>query len=291
VTPLLGIDISHHQGRAGMSLARFRALRDAGVSFCIIRASIGTLTDGAFGVNRTRAERMGMAVGAYHYLVPAAIAAPEDQMDRFVSAVDANGGHDIPMVVDVEWAKDAPRLFWRRDVRPAGRRVRSILGGGHPVGLYTSAGYWEALGNPPGDPTFDYLWQARWTIGRASSVSELPASPPLANFGGWRNVPLWQFGALSFTVGAGRPHELDGDAFYGSIDEFRSLGTVLTPRPVEHGRRFRKGFNAMLESVLATLPTIQAPTDPGSGDQFPLGVAAARDAVEEAIGQLRIGPE
>ena len=287
MTPLLGIDISHHQGREGMSRLRFRALDKAGVGFAIIRASIGTLTDGAFGPNRERAEAQGWEVGAYHYLVADTVADVGRQMDTFARTVREHGGLSdaVPMFIDVEWTRDEPRLRWRRDVQAAADALRRELPPKRHVNVYTSEGYWRALGNPDGAETFDELWQARWPRGRVDEATDLPERPPLAGFGGWRRSPLWQFGPLRYRAG-GHPQSLDGNAWYGTAEGFRALGGESVPSPLPDRPRYRAGHNALLDSVLLALPGIEPASMPGPA--WPAGVEAAREALAAALGELRI---
>jgi len=266
--PILGIDASTYQGPRGMSFARFEALHAAGVRFGIFRATINATVDASCKVNLARADKLGWAVGSYHFLYPG-------NADTQAELYAKHCGDGLA-VLDVEQSG-----VTRRDVKDFVRRFRELRPK-RPLGCYTSEGAWGHLtGNADGADLFDYLWQARWTQLGTNERSDLPAAPPRAGFGGWRTAELWQYGAFRVK---GYP-AIDGNAWYGTLAELRALGTVPRP-PLEERPRYREAYAAMLEAAEGAVTLVADPV--GTGPAWAKGVADARHDAILALGALHV---
>ena len=94
--PVLGVDVSHHQGPI-----RWSELRSSGISFAFIKATEGAdHQDAAFALNWQQAGAAGVARGAYHFFTFCADGSA--QADNFIATVPALGG-ELPPVADVEF--------------------------------------------------------------------------------------------------------------------------------------------------------------------------------------------
>ena len=264
--PILGIDASVCQGARGMSFKRFKDLGDAGVGFGIFRATIGTNVDSSVRTNTSRANKAGWVTGTYHFLFPGNGASQAETYAKHCG--------DGLAILDVEQSG----VSWR-DVKDFVRRFRELRPR-MPIGCYTSEGAWRNLtGNADGEALFDYLWQARWTQLGTNDVTDLPASAPRAGFGGWRKAPLWQYGAFRVR---GYPI-IDGNAWYGTLDELRALGKAARP-PVEERLKYVQAYNGMVTN--AEVDTASSLSPAGSGVAWDKGVADARIDIAEAVGGL-----
>lgn len=284
--PLIGVDISRYQGADGIAEATLRRLRrEAEAVFVINRASIRLAFDPSFGPNRALATSLGMDFGAYHFLAHGSV---RRQAETFYDSVMTNGGwKGVGAFLDVEsytvGGRVVPSLCPRwLDVVSFVRRFRE-LAPGHPIWCYTSEGYWTGgyVHNADGDALFDGLWQARWIDGDPVSDITLPPRPPRAGFGGWGTTPLWQWGAIRMQRGT-----IDGDAFYGTRDEFRAIAGRVRP-PIPDRPNYALGYSAALTEIAAAVPAVIVPAGP-PGPAYPAGVDAARADVLAAVERLRV---
>jgi hypothetical protein len=269
MTRILGIDASTYQGTRGMSFARFAALDDAGARFGLFRASCGTAPDHSVAPNLDRAHARGWITGTYHFLLPGGAAAQADVYAK-------RSGTNL-CVLDVEQAgirrADVVAFVERfRELRPD----RVLL-------AYTSAYKWRALtGNMDGPALFDGLWNALWTERGTDAVSDLPAEAPLARYGGWRTADIWQYGAFRVK---GYP-AIDGNAYYGTLDELRGLGKPEPPIPLVERPRYRRAYNEQLDQAVRCVS--MGTTPPGTGPTWQAGIEAARKDAQEALAGLRL---
>jgi hypothetical protein len=290
MAPILGIDISRHQGwQKGVPFKMLAALGDAGVRYVIARASIGTLPDPHYRAHAKRVAnaRPDWVFGAYHFLDdgPEGDAQAETFVAECRAAVGPQDLDGLITVLDVERSrKEGSTNFptWRQ-AKAFAQRFRQLVPG-HPLGLYsnedTIAG---ALGNPDAATVFDWLWQARWTMRGTPPPVQLPDVPPRAGFGGFRTTPLWQWGSLR--IGDNR---IDGDAWYDTLPKLRDLGKHNGgPGPIEERPNYRKGYNAFIDAVIGAIPAVPGPAGP-AGEAFPMGVADAREDVPEVLRLLRM---
>jgi len=169
--PVLGVDVSHHQGPI-----RWAELRSSGISFAFIKATEGAdHQDAAFALNWQQAGAAGVARGAYHFFTFCADGSA--QADNFIATVPALGG-ELPPVADVEFGgncKEWPSVeeireglsrFLAKVEQAYGRRPiiyttcdasRRILGG-----WFTAYSIWaRSLIFEPGESRFRHwlFWQ------------------------------------------------------------------------------------------------------------------------------------
>jgi lysozyme len=94
--PVLGIDVSHHQGAIDWSL-----VSTAEVSFAFIKSSEGaTLQDSRFATNAADARGAGIPWGPYHFFTFCTPGAAQASNFRTTAAPLAR---DLPPVVDIEF--------------------------------------------------------------------------------------------------------------------------------------------------------------------------------------------
>lgn len=283
---ILGVDFSAHEGSAGVSDAVLKQCAEGGVQFLINRASLGTsYIDTSYVRNIRRAEQLGWVTGGYHFLTHGRGAL---QADRFVGAMrKATGGlKDRLAVLDVEWA-GSDRMAWPNynDVEEFADRFFQLTGG-HTLIIYTAEAYWTGakIGNQPGKK-FGPLWQARWTGGEPITNVTLPDKPPVAGFGGWNGrPPLWQFGQLRLKAGG-----VDGNAWYGTIEELRELAGPRKEVVADKG--YDDGFTVAISAISSGIADIKVPpSDPGAPSAYAKGykrgVADARDTSASAVSRL-----
>lgn len=200
-----GIDLSLWNERVP-----YRALRDAGARFAVVKATQGTtIVDPAFREHVASARREGMDVGAYHFYDYRV--GGRAQADHFVDALVAAGAlrRSLPLVVDVECFGPfgaADRTWVRAELRAFVGRVYQRTG--HLPMVYTSWYMWRQVTG--GDPSFGRLplWVACWRCSR-------PLLPT-----GWDDWDLWQVGSV-VTGPDGR--RVGSDVFDGTPAELRGL--------------------------------------------------------------------
>lgn len=137
--PLLGVDVSHHQGRID-----WPAVAADGVDFAYLKATEGgDHRDREFTRNWEAARAAGLAVGAYHFFTFCRAGA--EQADNVLAtvpvAVDA-----LPLAVDLEFGGNCDRV---PTVETLGRELRAFLGPveaayGKPVVLYVTPEFLDA---------------------------------------------------------------------------------------------------------------------------------------------------
>lgn len=274
--PVLGIDTSIYNWRGGVPFGMLPKLHAKGVRFLVARASIGTQTDPAFEHSRHRGTFRSWVPGGYHYLVEGVD--PRAQAETFTAECARTGGIDgLITALDVEddnrppitnhctiaqvatWAK-----VWKDD-HPH-----------HQLGLYTNRSSWGRLGNPDAESLgFDYLWQALYT---GPDPENMPPKPP-RGFGGLP-TSIWQWGPLHVNGKA-----LDGDAFYGTMDQLRDLAVRERPPMVERPA-YREAYNATIAAALAAIGGIT----PATGSPAAVaGSTAALEAATSAVQDEKLG--
>lgn len=278
--PIIGIDLSRYNWSGGVPFDMLPRLQAKGVRFLIARATIGTTRDKSFRPNRNRGTFRSWVPGAYHFLYPGVDAA--DQAKAFCDYVtDTGGGQGLIMALDVEYNRgERPRL---RDVRAWVDQYRERFPK-HPLGVYSNRSTWGALGNPDvEDLGFDYAWHAYWPDG-TDTPADLPDRPPVS-FGGEGRSPLWQWGTLEVRTGSGRMARLDGNAWYGTMQQLEDLANrERVPYPERPA--YRKAYN---DTVAAATKAVQALVLPDGTPAQVAGHTAAQDAATEAVSDLRLG--
>ena len=186
--PVLGIDVSHHQG-----VVDWRPLPAAGVRFAFIKSSEGeTLKDLRFAANAAAAAAAGIAWGPYHFFT---FCTPGASQARNFRATAASLPRDLPPVVDIEFVGNCRSWTSLSDVRRELtiflERVEADFG--EPAILYVTREAEERLlaGAFPGF--------ARWprsVLGRPSPDT-------------WSEWTFWQFADNGRLPGISGPVDLD----------------------------------------------------------------------------------
>lgn len=200
---LLGIDVSHWQGAVN-----FAAVKRAGYSFAILKATDGVLSDPTFAANRALARAAGLTVGAYHF---AEGGDPNAEADNFCRTV---GSLTVGELAVLDWETKAgnPPLWCKTWLD----RVASKLGARPLIYMNqtTLAGFdWRPVvaGNYG-------LWLAKYDGNQTQ-----PAG------GAWPVVAMKQF-TSSGTVN-GINGQCDLDVFFGDAAALARYGKQPPPTP------------------------------------------------------------
>lgn len=186
------IDVSHHQQKINWD-----KVKAAGVEAVFIKCTNGSHnTDDMYKYNSSEARRVGIKVGAYHFML--ASQNPEEQADNFL----ANKGFtELFPVVDIEWDNRNNVDQWKNvpevsRIAMIGRFIQSIINATNmnPI-IYTSAAWWKpmigaAIGhkkvifaNCPlwiadytskkDEDLFLSIWRTEWTIRQYSAKGKI----------------------------------------------------------------------------------------------------------------------
>ena len=189
------------------------------VDFAYVRASGIRGVDPAFFRHRSSAERVGIIVGAYHFVSFCQTAA--EQLTRIKGVVPTTKNM-LPFAVDIEWPVN-PRLTEEvkcaadRGIKGAREHVRSIVAGVGALYNRMPVVYSNAYGfnNLISDIDVDFhIW-----LGDNSSISE-PRSVQV-NLAGGRSWMFWQYDIEGQVGGVTGPS--DRNTFYGSRGQFKEL--------------------------------------------------------------------
>jgi len=267
--PILGADISHYQGATGMPVAKWDQLKEQGVRFVGIRATIGRGRDSAYTANVQRATARDIIPTAYHYLLPGNAGA---QAEAFAGAIGTT-----PAWLDVEQTG-----VTKADVVQFAKAFRKARPKGF-LGVYSSAYKWRALtGNMDATELFDGCWNALWTERGTRTVADLPANEPKPRWGGFGDSLFWQFGPLHLKHGI-----VDGDAFYGSQADLLAALDIIEPTPLKERPNYRKGYNATVDAMLQA--ALAAPIPANTAAAWLAGSSDARKDVADALDGLDLG--
>ncbi|WP_024874684.1 glycoside hydrolase family 25 protein [Saccharomonospora piscinae] len=202
--PILGIDISHHQGSFDVE----RAARE-GIEFFIFKATEGSgFTDSRFAENLAKARRTGKLYAAYHYQRDGISAAAQ------VAHVRTIVPRGVPVIPDVETNSGGVALT--RDL------VTRLRNAGYPVPLlYLPRWYWQRLGSPSlaGLPP---LWSSRYPDNVVDDIRDEYADVPPHYWDGYGGLRVAVLQFTSSARVAGRS-PIDGNAYRGTIAQLRAL--------------------------------------------------------------------
>jgi lysozyme len=171
ITGILGIDISHYQGKVNWKQFE-RTLKDRKIEFFIIRATMGDDQDKLFASNWEALDTMNIARGAYHYYRPNQ--SSTEQAENFIKQVKLKKG-DFRPILDIE---KQSTIQSRERLRDGIRNWLTIVEnhyGMKPI-IYTGDAFfehvleghgfedyplWVANYNPIMEPKSDYwvIWQ------------------------------------------------------------------------------------------------------------------------------------
>lgn len=180
---VVGIDVSHHQGRVDWD-----AVAASGVRFAFIRTGDGTSIDRRFVENWREAGRVGLRRGAYHYFRPRH--GGDVQAALVADLVEEAGGWawgDLPAVVDLETTDDrsdevvvAGAEVFLRVVEQRTRRRPMVYSGSFWNSLATRSPHLaEALSAYP-------LWTPSYT-------SQRPPRCARSSVQGFPKWTIWQY--------------------------------------------------------------------------------------------------
>lgn len=212
--PILGIDVSHHNGPID-----WKAVAAGGVRFAYLKATEGTsYLDPCFVRNREAASAARIRVGAYHFLRPDQDATA--QAEHFLSTIGEVREGDLAPVLDVEAVRaDDGHDLWKdlslaTRVLKLGRWIAKVgASTGQTTALYLSPGWWGSM-FPAGQVStviqnlkrqgiplpklYDRpLWVAHYDVPR-------PAVPPA-----WKIYQVWQSTDHGTVPGIQGPVDLD----------------------------------------------------------------------------------
>ena len=211
--PLLGIDVSHHNGGLDMP-----AIRAAGISFVICKVTEGTgFQDHLWPTYRQMVQAdENIVLGAYHFLK--ANTSVVAQVDYFLETLGTDPA-PLLLCLDVEldlnnlgptYAQVVEWVETFRDRLP-----------GHPLLLYSGGWYWrDYLSNVNATALECDLWDSQYVSGTGSPAYLLSKVIPTVwtPYGGWTldTRPIRQYSASGVI---GSMTSVDLDAFWGTKDQ------------------------------------------------------------------------
>jgi len=206
------IDISYWQSPESIDYLALSKQVDG----VILRAAYGTWQDKVFLTHYDRLVKLGIPLGAYHFIVEYKTA--QEQANLFWNAVN---GKDLKLGYwcDVELENGATPLT-RKTVDTY---INSLEGRGMSnIGFYSSRYYWDSIMRT--DPYKNYkLWVAHYGA----------TSPLLPATGGWKSYWLWQYTSQGRL--AGYNGNLDMNYFWGGANEYNAwVGEPVVIPPVEN---------------------------------------------------------
>lgn len=211
---LIGIDVSAYQGIIDWDRAKA-----AGCAFAFIRCHFQRGKDNFFERNWAETKRVGMARGAYGWVIPGRN--QTQQADLYIDYLEGDYGELAP-ACDFEEFNGKPSFGELRTfIERVEVRTKTL-----PY-IYTSPGYWSGLtGFNRQTWAAKYpLWTAQWSRAATPIIK-----PPFTNWA------FWQYSSpgnrMASTYGA-EGHDLDLNRFNGDIIDLEKLiGTeVIEPDP------------------------------------------------------------
>lgn len=211
MTVTYGTDVSKWQT---LNDEDFAKMREKGIDFVVIRASVGYDVDEKYEQHLLMAKRVGMIVGAYHYLMP--------EPDAYHQA-------------ELFWNVTNKRYvdFWVLDVEESGVTNFDVAafkatfrGPGERLGFYSNPAllgkkYWKSR------ELFSWDWLARYKEDfQPTWLNDLPDEQTLVN----EQPPtlLWQYtDQLNFRSPDGK-ERVDGNVFMGDQTAFLRYVGALT---------------------------------------------------------------
>jgi len=208
-----GVDVSKWQGDG----VDWKKLRENGISFAFLRATVGLRVDNTYQLNYRRAGEADILRGAYHYLYPHDV---EQQAELLANTFQES---ELPPVLDVEQAE-----LTEAHVRAFLNAFESITG--RKAMVYTSMYKWHTLVgvDTPWASAHD-LWVAHYT------AKPEPLMPQA-----WPKWTFWQFTEEGQVPGY--HGYIDMDFFNGDEDKLREYATII-PAPREPVKVSTDGFD------------------------------------------------
>lgn len=201
---IYGADISEWQGAPDWR-ALEAWLAGRGITFFMLRTEDGLHKDARFASYCKSLSDLGFSdLGTYAYFRASQPAAPQ-----VAWALECHGDLPGPLAVDVETLDG---LYPERVANALAESLAELeRQSGRTPAIYTDPGDWMRLGAFGKSHGFERfpLWIA--------SISSRPLVPPP-----WGACTMWQYTWQRTVPGFNAP--VDGDVFYGSIEEWRALG-------------------------------------------------------------------
>lgn len=211
-----GVDVSRWQGQVD-----WHALKDSGISFASVRASIGDFfTDDRFEENWQGAGDADIFRSAYHVLRPDIDATA--QIAHFESIVGGPG--DLPHVLDVELTGNQSDQVIQQRTYDSLQEMEARFG--RPPLVYTADWFWTPhIGDQPWVEDYD-LWVAHYYWPEVQTP-KIPA--------GWMDWKIWQH------TNRGRVNGIRGNAdlnfFGGTMEELIAYARGTPPVPPDLEQR------------------------------------------------------
>jgi lysozyme len=221
----LGIDVSHYKNQID-----WNRVQESGLTFAIIKATEGNnFIDSRFDYNWTRARRVDMIRGAYHFFRP--LVDPVSQAHHYLRIVGKIlDKTDLPPVLDVEVFPDFIKNEYKKiSTSERQQRVRVWLqtietATGRTPMIYTDYYTWrDYLGNTEAFARYP-LWIAAYKVERP----KIPAN----NWGG-KGWTFWQYTNKGVVPGIRDEAAcVDMDYYQGDLDGLRSWLKITKQRPL-----------------------------------------------------------
>jgi GH25 family lysozyme M1 (1,4-beta-N-acetylmuramidase) len=202
---VFGVDVSEWQG----SIDWGAAAASGGVVYGVARVSDGLHhRDDMFGPNIQGMRAHGILTGAYQFFEPAQD--PIAQADMFVDAVNAQGGIDLPPVIDVEATGGRGPGDVANAVRAWVEHVEARMG--RTAMIYTGKYFWEGqVGNP--DMSNRPLWHAQYTDAACPNIAST-----------WPRWTIWQHSSTGRVPGISG--NVDVNRFNGTREQLNDFAAV-----------------------------------------------------------------
>jgi len=199
---LQGIDI--YQGSGKIDWVK---VKQAGISFCFIRAAYGDRADSAALDNLRAARAAGLVCGVYHFIRASKTEAAQIALMKSLVESLGIGKGDLPPVIDVEdnpfydgaWDR-ACNASYLEMVKNWTQAMQARLGA--PPIIYTRASFWQQLGNPKAFAD-NPLWVASYR-------ADQPRLPD-----GWQQHTFWQYSESGVVEGLRGQYDL---SYFHSAD-------------------------------------------------------------------------
>jgi lysozyme len=263
---LLGTDVSEWQQHPDWAAAAA-----SGVVFAIARVSYGANhIDSSYAYNRAAIPAAGIIPGAYHFLTPGSDAA--GQCDVFCQQADPGAVHALDVErggLDVEGWVTRYRVHYPD----------------HPLVVYTGRDLWRAAVGELNGSLAGPLWMAGYQpnayvpgsgtlAGQWAKVGSAAGGLP---WGGWSTAVFCQFTDTARVPGISS--EVDGDVFYGTVEDLQQLTGVDMPLS---GTDLASIKQIVADSIKAALPAIADEVE----NRYQVHVGAGLQATTEVLGEI-----